>query len=619
MGFTEKFGNKFKKLIPLILLFIIPINVYAENIYGITADSLECNDISIGNNSECNLIGDSFSSDHSFVLTSNKAFQRGAVWLRNEQNIQGGFISEFAFKISDGIAGNMDDGGYPGADGFAFLLQTQGDSAIGTEGGSMGYYRIFNAIAVEFDQYKNDFSGAEQWNDSTGNHVAVQFAKNGEITFQHSEKTTLAMVNTDIKPFGSTYWAKVEYDSANSFFKIWLSTNGKDYSAIIDIENFNINDYIYIPGGKCFIGFTAATGGAKEYHEILSWKICQKLYSKEQTCDSSYFNYREFPDSSGLKLNKNSKISGNNIILTESNNYERGSVWRDRRIPISEGFETEFAFSVSDANDGRFPDGFPAGGDGLAFVIQNSPDSLSAIGRSGSGLGYSGLQNALAFEFDLFANDEFQIENENDPNGNHFALMTVNHGNIITSAHNGARAFYPMADIDTIKSDSTIYYVKIEYIARNNTLAVWLSNIYGKFGNPCFYSDSFKLSDYINLDGGNSAYVGFTASTGDASERHSIHSWSLCPGVFSQKITGVEEAKEADKIYIKLDPAYSEMNIESKDPTAAAAEIYACRGELLGKYPLSGGNTEINISKFPNGVYFVYIYSVGTKKFTIAR
>lgn len=57
----------------------------------------------------------------------------------------------------------------------------------------------------------------------------------------------------------------------------------------------------------------------------------------------------------------------------------------------------------------------PKGADGIAFVLQNDPRELEAIGEAGAGLGaYSGgkgtyIKNALALELDTYYNDNKKI------------------------------------------------------------------------------------------------------------------------------------------------------------------------------------------------------------------
>jgi len=44
------------------------------------------------------------------------------------------------------------------------------------------------------------------------------------------------------------------------------------------------------------------------------------------------------------------------------------------------------------------------GGDGFAFVIQNHPDTITAVGGVGGQMGFGGIQNSLAIAFDTWQN-----------------------------------------------------------------------------------------------------------------------------------------------------------------------------------------------------------------------
>ncbi|GLE05961.1 hypothetical protein PINS_up015172 [Pythium insidiosum] len=77
---------------------------------------------------------------------------------------------------------------------------------------------------------------------------------------------------------------------------------------------------------------------------------------------------------------------------------------------VREGFETTFSFQISSPStfcqimDDVHTRCRSRGGDGFAFVVQN--DNVIAVGSGGMELGYGGLRDALAVEFDSWYNAE---------------------------------------------------------------------------------------------------------------------------------------------------------------------------------------------------------------------
>lgn len=68
------------------------------------------------------------------------------------------------------------------------------------------------------------------------------------------------------------------------------------------------------------------------------------------------------------------------------------------------------------------------GGEGFAFVIQN--DNAVVIGQPSSGMGFVGIHNAVAIEFDTWYNPE-----QLDPWENHVAVVTRGWRDILSSNH----------------------------------------------------------------------------------------------------------------------------------------------------------------------------------------
>ena len=89
--------------------------------------------------------------------------------------------------------------------------------------------------------------------------------------------------------------------------------------------------------------------------------------------------------------------------------------------PATQGFTTYFAFQMHQPTVCCTP------GDGFAFIIQNSTNTDSTMGASGSGItavgaatggmGYAGINNSLAIEFDI-------LEDPWDPSSNHIAIQS---------------------------------------------------------------------------------------------------------------------------------------------------------------------------------------------------
>src|SRR5579862_5054313 len=96
------------------------------------------------------------------------------------------------------------------------------------------------------------------------------------------------------------------------------------------------------------------------------------------------------------------------LRLTPNTGNQVASAWFNNAQAVQNGFSTSFQFVLSNGS----------GADGIAFVIQNAPTALNAIGSppNGGALGYGdddananpstgeGIHNSLAIEFDTYEN-----------------------------------------------------------------------------------------------------------------------------------------------------------------------------------------------------------------------
>jgi len=261
----------------------------------------------------------------------------------------------------------------------------------------------------------------------------------------------------------------------------------------------------------------------------------------------------------------------------------QGAMWYNQYVDIYNGFETEFKFRIPDGNQGTCdPDGSLPGADGFAFVIHNDGREFNARGETDWGIGYIGIANSIAIEFDLFRNDSLV----NDPNGNHIAVQTNRHdGNV--PYHDYTHCLSIRDDIIQIKPDGTEYYAKIDYNMEPNTLRIYISEDQN-FDEPALELPNFKIDDYIDLNM-NKAIIGFTASTGDAWEAHDILEWSYCP-------------------FIGCTPYVPEIMMYGDIPVCEGDTIILRTTEKYDSYSWSDGSTNEEILATESGTYNVTVF-----------
>jgi glucose/arabinose dehydrogenase len=216
--------------------------------------------------------------------------------------------------------------------------------------------------------------------------------------------------------------------------------------------------------------------------------------------------YADFASTSGLTLLGAAGTNATVLRLTPQLNSQAGGAWANVKQDVSGSFRTEFEFKLG------------GGADGFAFLIQN--DSIAALSGSGCELGYHGMNNSLAVEFDTWENTACAFGTVADPNAHHISVHSGGFGQI-SASEIGALAVTPF--IGNF-SDGQVYTVRIDYVP--GTLHVYLDD----FSAPVL-SASVDLGSLLNLDAGH-AWVGFTAATGGFAQPHDIHSWSFVENPF---------------------------------------------------------------------------------------
>ncbi len=225
------------------------------------------------------------------------------------------------------------------------------------------------------------------------------------------------------------------------------------------------------------------------------------------------------PTLTHLALIGSASQNGRTLRLTSAGANQTGAAWYPERQYVEYGFETTFQFRMSQPG-GLIDEQGHAGGDGFAFVIQNS--GSNALGAGGAGMGYSFIPNALAIEFDTWWNhsDPTGAPDVSDPNDNHIGVHR--YVKVADTAHeiNALARVTPFIDM----SDANVHSVRIMY--NPPTMKIFLDEV----ATPVLMLD-IDLGNMLTLDHGR-AFVGFTAATALAWENQDILNWSFEESLF---------------------------------------------------------------------------------------
>ena len=201
-----------------------------------------------------NLIGDA-AIRYSDVLrlTPAQSGQRGAAWYTAKQYVSAGFQTTFDFVLTQGHQGTS------GGAGFTFVVQSDNDSALRAGGGYMAYNGMLNSLAVEFDTNKNN-----EFGDPSESHVSVHTG--GAAPNSVDEAYSIGWFNTPLDN-RKIHTAKIAYVPGT------LSIFLDDLVTPALTVPIDLGHTLDLDGGRAWVGFTAATGGGWQNHDILNWQF----------------------------------------------------------------------------------------------------------------------------------------------------------------------------------------------------------------------------------------------------------------------------------------------------------------------------------------------------------
>jgi Legume lectin domain/Chitobiase/beta-hexosaminidase C-terminal domain len=241
-----------------------------------------------------------------------------------------------------------------------------------------------------------------------------------------------------------------------------------------------------------------------------------------------------FSSTTGLTLNGSTLATNDTRLqLTNGQKDESGSMFWSQPTGIQQ-FTTDFEFQLSLAQ-----------GDGFTFAIQNV--GPTALGGAYGGLAYAGIGKSVAIKFDFYNN----AGEGNDSTGvfTDGALPTVPAVDLTPSG------------IELNSGDSIQAHITYD----GTTLTMNLLDLVN--------NKTFTLTKVINIPqivGGNTAYVGFTGSTGGLTSSQKILSWTF---------TSTAQPVTAAPVFTPVAGAYTTaQSVAIISPTQGAVIYYTTNG-----------------------------------------
>jgi glucose/arabinose dehydrogenase len=174
-------------------------------------------------------------------LTDGGTSEAGSVFTSNQVNVSR-FATTFDFQLTSAAA-----------DGFAFVIQGVGNTALGQSGGGLGYQGIGSSAAIKFDLSDN----AGEGNNSTGLYT------NGAAPTGRA--IDLNPTGIDLHS-GHVFRASLDYNGSQLFVTIRDLTTGASAT-----QTYTVNLPSLVGGSTAYVGFTGGTGGLTAVQDVLNW------------------------------------------------------------------------------------------------------------------------------------------------------------------------------------------------------------------------------------------------------------------------------------------------------------------------------------------------------------
>ncbi|KAI3752988.1 hypothetical protein L2E82_25031 [Cichorium intybus] len=271
--------------------------------------------------------------------------------------------------------------------------------------------------------------------------------------------------------------------------------------------------------------------------------LCLLLFVHPSSANLT-FNFTSFnPNNHELNYQGDAAPS-NTVIQLTRNQQDKEMHWSSGRVTYQKlfhlwdkdsgelaDFTTRFSFTINSGDQ-------PIYGDGIAFFLAPEGFELPPV-QEGSGIGLVGgdqvvnstLNPFIAVEFDTYKNDW-------DPVGDHVgininSMVSVENVTWSSLVHNGQK------NIARVSYNSSAKRLSVAFTGFDQTGVIFTQRL-GKVVDLKRY-----LPEYVS--------IGFSASTGDYFEIHTLHSWE-----FNSSLPIYEE---------RIDPIVSEISMNSSAPS----------------------------------------------------
>ncbi len=273
------------------------------------------------------------STHYAIQMTPALPTQASSMWFGVPQKISNGFTAYFAFKFTpnpqafataDGVAFVIQNSAGGGIDASGCAATGSGLNIVGGNGGCIGYGGIDNSVAIELDTYRNFWDPNDNGASNDDNHVAVMNCGAGQANSPDHNGPCQVSLNLNgvnvpalIDPPGVTladgnvHQVVVEYSGPNEatpyLLQIFIDppfvagthTPAPGATPVLQ-GTYNIGENVNLMNSgsandSAYVGFTSATGGGDEQHEIMAWTFTPHTPSTQQQPISSPGTPTVFP------------------------------------------------------------------------------------------------------------------------------------------------------------------------------------------------------------------------------------------------------------------------------------------------------------------------------------